>query len=169
MKFNNVGRAIFNGHEIAPGADLARADLKGANLTRADLTNANLTKADLTNADLTGANLTGTCLDPKATVPAPTDDEILDAGLEIVGDLVYGWRTRISAHCGDMVYKPGKCYTVPWFSVCQETDCHPGIYLARKEWLDHEYGEYSHVRCYCRRDELIHARDKWRCKRLWVV
>jgi len=150
-------------------ADLAWADLTEANLTGADLTGANLTETCLVEADLTGANLTETCLDPKATVPELSDEEILGAGLEIEGNLVYGWRTKTSIHCGHTQYKPGKCYEAPWFSVCQERSCHPGIYLAGEEWLVHEYGEYSRVRCYCRRDELIHAGNKWRCKRLWVV
>ena len=173
----NVGRAIFNGHEIAPGADLSWVDLRGANLTRADLTRANLNGADLTEArltktDLTGANLTNTCLDPNAPVPGLSDEEILRAGLRIEGDLVYGWRTKISIHCGRTQYEPGKCYEAPWFSVCQETECHPGIYLASEEWLNCWYPlkwGLKRVRCYCRRDELIHAKDKWRCKRLWVV
>ena len=170
---------IVNGYRIVPGANLAEANLACVNLTRANLAwadltetclvEANLTDANLTGADLTGANLNGTCLDPEAPVPELTDKEILRAGLEIEGDLVYGWRTRFSIHCGYTMYEPGKCYTAPWFSVCQGTSCHPGIYLASKEWLDHEYGEYSRVRCYCRRDELIHAGNKWRCKRLWVV
>jgi len=150
-------------------ANLTRANLAGAGLAWANLTGATLTEADLANTNLTGANLTGTCLDPEAPVPYLTDKEILDAGLEIEGDLVYGWRTKTSIHCGYTMYELGECHEAPWFSVCRETSCHSGIYLASKEWLDHEYGEYSRVRCYCRRDELIHARDKWRCKRLWVV
>ena len=178
-----------NGYKIGPRASLARANLTRANLTNAHLTRANLTNAhlfkanlaeanlagadltgaNLAGADLTNANLTGTCLDPEAPVPGLSDEEILRAGLEIDGDLVYGWRTKISIHCGDTTYEPGKCYEAPWFSVCQETSCHPGIYLTSEEWLDYKYGERSRVRCYCRRDELIHAGDKWRCKRLWVV
>jgi len=169
----NLTDANLNGANLTDAnltdANLTWASLTEANLTRANLTNAKLIDANLTWANLTNANLTGTCLDPEAPVPYLTDEEILRAGLEIDGDLVYGWRTKISIHCGRTMYEPDKCYTAPWFSVCQERSCHPGIYLAGKEWLVHEYGGYSRVRCYCRRDELIHARDKWRCKRLWVV
>lgn len=42
-------------YDIAPGADLANADLSGANLANVDLSGANLTGANLNNATLTGA------------------------------------------------------------------------------------------------------------------
>ena len=156
------------------GANLTGANLTGANLTEVNLTNANLTNANLTEACLaeaifTGANLTGTCLDPNAPVPELTDDEILDARLEIGGDLVYGWRTKTSIHCGYTMYEPGWRYEAPYFSVCQKTECHPGIYLDSEAWLSRAYPLHNRVYCYCRRDELIHAGNKWRCKQLWVV
>jgi hypothetical protein len=112
--------------------------------------------------------LGGTVCDPNAPIPVIPNQEIVDAGLEIEGDRVYGWRTRYSQHCGNQQYKPGQCYEAPVFSVCTKTDCHPGIYLAGREWLEKDYAGLS-VRCYCMRNELVHAGDKWRCKRLWIV
>jgi hypothetical protein len=49
------------------------------------------------------------------------------------------------------------------------TQCHPGIYLASRDWLARYYTDVAVVRCYCLRSELVCAGDKWRCKRLWVV
>ena len=48
------------------------------------------------------------------------------------------------------------------------TDCHPGLYIAGKEWLEKDYPEVPLVRARCRRDELHHAGDKFRAKRLWI-
>ena len=171
-------RANLAGANLA-GADLTRANLAGADLTKASLAGADLTGADLTKAYLTGAKLAwanlagaklaGTILDPAAPVPPVTDEEITAAGLEIRGEQVWGWRTATSQHCGLTAYVPGQCYEAPWFSVDTKTDCHPGIYLAGKAWLDENYPDKPHVRCYCLRSELVHAGDKWRAKRLWVV
>ena len=42
--------------------------------------------------------------------------------------------------------------------------------INQKEWLTTEYGaDIEIVRCKCRRDELVHAGDKWRAKRIWVL
>ena len=159
-----------NGYEIGPGANLSGVNLSGVNLSGVNLSGANLSGAYLGWVCLRGAILTGTCLDPTAPVPNITDAEIDAAGLEINDDLVYGWRTAQSQHCGDTIYEPGQCYTAPAFSVCRDTPCHPGLYLAGWDWLrGSSYGNCVLVRCYCRRDELVHAGDKWRCKRLWVV
>ena len=149
-------------------AKLRSANLSWANLWGADLSWANLRLADLNNADLRNADLTGTCLDPTAEIPPISDDDITSAGLEIVGDRVYGWRTRDSQHVGSTTYEPGKCYTAQYFSIA-DTECHPGIYLASAEWLNKCYQGRVIVRCYCLRSELHKAGDKWRCKRLWVV
>ena len=164
------------------GADLAGADLTGANLTGANLTRANLTRADLTGAYLTGANLigadlagaalTGTCLNPASPLPALTDEAIRAVGLEPDGERVWGWRTATSQHCGSTEYKPrAESYDAPWFSVDAGTDCHPGIYISNRKWLEGEYAGVPLVRCYCRRDELllIAAKGGGRCKRLWVT
>jgi hypothetical protein len=151
------------------GASLSRASLQGANLRYANLRGTNLL-----GANFEGANLRGTCLAPDAVCAAPpTDEDIKRAGLELRGGKVYGWRTKKSQHCGSTVYEVGKEYTAPWFSVDHTTECHPGRYLAGKEWLDENYKGFEVVRVYCLRSELVHAgtkpNNKWRARRLWVV
>jgi hypothetical protein len=161
-------------------ADLQDADLRGANLgyaclQDADLRGANLEGAELQGAylkraNLQGANLQNTCLAPDAVCAAPpTDEDITQAGLELRGDKVYGWRTETSRHCGSAFYEVGKEYEAPWFSVDHTTPCHPGLYLAGKEWLEENYPNAGVVRVYCLCSELVHAGDKWRARRLWVV
>jgi hypothetical protein len=157
------------------GADLFSADLSGAKLQGADLSGANLRYANLSGANLKGARLSGanldkTCLDPKAKLPRLLIRDVKAAGLEVKGKLIYGWRTQRSQHCGSQEYVPGDCHKAPVFSVDKDTSCHPGIYLASKDWLEKEYGkDIKLVRCFCRKDEFIHAGNKWRCKRLWIV
>jgi hypothetical protein len=152
------------------GANLESANLLGANLRRANLQGADLWGADLKGAYLKGAYLDKTCLDPKAKLPRLLIRDVKAAGLEVKGKLIYGWRTQQSLHCGFQEYVPGRCYKAPAFSVDTNNPCHPGIYLASKDWLEKEYGKnIKLVRCFCRKDELVHAGDKWRCKRLWIV
>lgn len=152
------------------GADLYNADLIWSLLNEADLTETNLSGTDLHGTNLTGTNLTGTVLDPDAPIPSILDKEILDAGLEIDEKWVLGWRTRHSQYTGLTEYVVrNEPYVAPWFSVCKETSCHPGIYLTSKEWLEENYSDQYLVRCKCLRSELIHAKDKWRCKRLWII
>jgi hypothetical protein len=160
-------RADFTGADFT-GADLRIANLTGANLGDADLKRADLRGADLTGANLTGANLSGTCLDHEAPIPPIDDDVLLDAGLEIVGDRVYGWRTARSQHVGSTVYSPGSEHVAPWFSVA-ETECHPGIYLAGEVWLDRNAVDLPRVRCWTLRNDLHRAGDKFRCRKLNVV
>jgi hypothetical protein len=148
-------------------ANLAGADLTRANLAGADLRSADLTRAYLTGADLTRANLTCTCLDPDAPIPSITDEEIIAAGMVVDGDLVRGHRTARSQHCGVSDYScPGE-YTAPVLSVAP-TACHPGIYMAGREWLERQYPGIPLVACHCLRAELYHVGDKWRAKRIWV-
>jgi len=186
----NLGGANLGGVNLSDanltGADLGGADLGGANLTGADLGGANLSDANLNRANLRGANLHGanlsdinlgdailidTILDPTNEIPALSDAEILAAGLEIVGDRVYGYRTARSTHCGNTDYTVrDEPYVAPCFSTAANK-CHPGRYMASKQWMDDNVQDYSAdlVRCYCLRSELIHVGDKWRCKRLWIV
>ena len=150
-------------------ADLIGVDLRGANLSAADLSGANLRGANLRGADLSDADLIGTCLDPEARVPAISDDAIMSAGLTIDGQWVIGRRTAGSQHCGATEYRPGSAHIAPWFSVdATTTDCHPGLYLAGAEWLSTRYPGEPTVEVRCLRSELVHAGDKWRCRRLWV-
>jgi hypothetical protein len=171
----NLYAANLSGADLS-GADLSGANLSGANLSGADLSGANLSGANLSGANLretifTGTVLTNTILDPNAKLPKLSKKEIEEAWLEIQGDRVYGWRTKYSQYIGNTRYTvEGSPYVAPVFSVDTETSCNPGIYLASKEWLVENYGKCpSLVRCYCLRSELLHAGDKWRCKRLWVV
>jgi uncharacterized protein YjbI with pentapeptide repeats len=157
------------------GADLRGADLRGANLYSADLScadlgGANLSRANLRAAEVRGAKLRDTCLAPGAGCLAPPSDaQIEEAGLELRGSLVYGWRTKTSQHCGSTTYETGNCYEAPVFSVDHDTPCHPGIYLAGKAWLKDKYPDEELVRCRCNRLDLVKAGDKWRTRKLWVV
>jgi len=149
-------------------SDLTGADLTSADLRGADLTGADLTSADLRGADMTGADLTKTCLDPSNSIPRVTDAEILGGGLEIGGDdWIYGWRTERSTEVGDTHYTPGE-YTAPYFST-SDTKCHPGIYLASREWIGKKYPDRSIVRVRCRREDLHRTSNKWRCRKLEVL
>jgi hypothetical protein len=152
---------------IGPHADLTGMDFSGVDLTGVDLSYTNLSGATFIDAILTG-----TVLDPRAPVPAIEDRVLFKAGFALRGDLVYGWRTRHTLFQKPRLeYLPGRCYRAPVFSVCQKTGCHPGIYIASKEWLL-DMGCYqlsTFIRCFCRRDEMVHAADKFRCKRLWVL
>ena len=155
------------------GADLSWADLRGADLSGADLSGSNLSGADfrggnLNWANLGRANLEGTCLDPAATHTPPTDGELDAAGLEYEGDTVYGWRSRTSRHCGNTEYSVGLEYTAHAFSVDATTECHPGLYMAGREWL--AANDYPcDIRVSCRRVDLIKAMGKFRCRSLRVV
>jgi hypothetical protein len=150
------------------GANLSGANLSGANLSGANLSGANLSGANLSGANLSGANLSGTCLDPFATHTAASDDELLAAGLSSDSDYVIGWRTSRSQHCGTTEYAPGTSHVAPWFSSDSSSPCHPGLYLAGREWLAAHYPGITVVEVRCLRSELLRAGDKWRCKRLWV-
>ena len=143
--------------------DFSRANLRGANLGGADLRG-----ADLGWANLGGANLSGTIL-AKGPLPLILSDDIIGAGLETDGGFVIGWRTKKSTIIGTTTYEPGKVYTAPVFSTCQDSPCHPGIYFASKEWLIENYGSAQLVRCCCLRSELLHVGNKWRCKRLMIL
>jgi hypothetical protein len=166
----NAGERYFDGANLED-ADLHDADLRGAHLVGADLHGAHLKGADLYGAYLEDANLEGTCLDPDKHVPILTDGEILEAGLEIDTidgrEIVRGWRTLKSHVVGNHVYTPG-WHEAPWFSLDTQTECHPGIYLASQGWLRNTYSGTDLVRCWCYRDELIHAGDKWRAQRIFV-
>jgi hypothetical protein len=159
--------AYLRGADLA-GADLRGADLAGADLRDADLAGAYLRDADLRDADLRDADLAGTCLDPKASIPPIPDAVLTAAGLEIVGDRVYGWRTATSQYVGSARYEPGTEHRPPWFSVAP-TGCHPGIYLAGAAWFTTDYPDAPLVRCWTLRSDLHHAGDKFRTRCLHVV
>jgi len=159
--------ADLSGADLS-GADLIGADLRDADLRAAALRAAALRGAYLRGADLSGADLRGTCLDPEARVPEISDAAIMSAGLTIDGQWVIGRRIAWSTHCGAAEYLPGSAHVAPWLSVDATTGCHPGLYLAGAEWLSTRYHGEPTVEVRCLRSELVHAGDKWRCRRLWV-
>ena len=168
LTFTNLAGADLAGADLAH-ANLADASLARADLARADLAGANLARANLADANLAGANLVDTCLDPNAPIPPISDSTLIAAGLEPDGKWVRGWRTRRSQHVGSMEYAPRRAaYVAPVFSVAP-TACHPGLYIAGFRWLHDNYPrEVRLVRARCRRDELHHAGNKFRAKRLWI-
>ena len=155
---------IFNldGTVIASGLVNSLKELVEAN-------GANLQGVSLQGANLRGANLSGTCLDPNAKIPQASDQAFLDAGFELSGDYILGWRTQVSQHCGSTQYAPGQMYQAPWFSTDASTDCHPGLYLASKTWMEKNYPQAALVRCKALKSEVLGAGNKFRAKRLWVM
>ncbi len=179
----NLRRTDLCGTDLC-GANLSEADLSEANLRRADLSGADLSGADLSGANLSGANLSGanlrwanlceadldgTCLDSNALIPQMSSKQIVGAGFRLDGDFVFGYHTKGSMVCGNEIYEPGKVYTAPWFSVDQFTDCHPGLYIAPKSWLEQYYPLVPLVYACCRRDQLLKAGDKFRTKTLLIL
>jgi hypothetical protein len=152
------------------GADLTRADLTRANLRSANLTGARFEYAKLVSVNFKGADFTNTILDPNRPLRILSVEELTSAGLELDGEFVLGWRSKKSIHCGNTAYEVGKEYSASWFSSDETSACHPGIYFASKEWLKTNYPEEKKlVRVRARRDEVVHAGDKFRAKRIWVL
>jgi len=151
------------------GADLCESNLREANLRGADLCGADLCEANLYGADLREANLTWTILDPDILPSWIDDAEIISAGLEVRGEWIYGWRTETSQHVGNTKYVSGETYTTPVFSGCPETECHPGIYFASKEWLNNNYSNKKLVRVRAMRHQTIHVKNKWRARFIEVL
>lgn len=120
------------------GAHLVGADLTGADLSGADLSGADLSRAQLMGTDLSGANLSRTALDTSAPIPDATA-ALTVAGIAVRGGIVYAYRTARSTHAAEGDYETPGEYVAPWFSVDPLTDCHPGLYLASRDWLEREY------------------------------
>jgi hypothetical protein len=151
------------------GADLREACINRANLSGANLTGADLSSADLIDTDFTGANLTGTCLDPRNHIKKISNEALAAAGFEVDGDFVIGYRTEFSMNAGCTKYIPGKVYTAPYFSTDTSTECHPGLYFAPLAFFEKWYKFCRHVRVAAVNGEIVHARGKWRAKRLMVL
>jgi hypothetical protein len=160
--YDNPDLTDLSGANLS-GANLSGASLRGADLSRADLSNANLSWADLRGTDLRGTDLRGTdlrgtVLDPDAT---PTG-----AGHEFArdGEYVFGYRTRKAGHID--LYRDGRCYSADWFSVCPDTECHPGLYLWPTLLQARNYAgpEREIIRVRTRATEVHHAGGKWRCR-----
>ena len=104
-----------------------------------------------------------------AQLPVISDEDIRAAGMLVDGDWVTGWRTVKSQHCGTTEYLPGQHYIAPYFSVDTNTDCHPGLYVASKEWLATNYPGDPIVEVKFNKYVLLHAGDKWRVREFDVV
>ncbi len=68
------------------------------------------------------------------------------------------------------VYEVGKDYTPHAFSVCEETECHPGLYLwptkgRARDWC--ENGPYLKVTS--RKEDVHQAGNKWRTRGFLVL
>ena len=163
----NLYGANLSGANLSE-ANLSEANLRGANLSEADLSKADLSGANLYGANLSGADLSNTCLDPNALVPSISDEVLITSGFTIDGDKIFGFRTLKSQYYGEHVYTSGE-HISNAFSVDINTDCHPGIYLAGMEYMKANYKGKEGVKCYCFRNEMVHAGDKFRAKRIWVV
>lgn len=138
-------------------ADLSYANLRGTNLSGTNLSYADLSYTDLRYANLSGANLRGTVLDPERQPNGNVD------GFAVDGDYVIGYRTRSARHIDK--YRDGRFYSADWFSVCAETECHPGLYLwpslqAAKNWSP--TAEIIRVRT--KPSEVHRVGGKWRCR-----
>jgi hypothetical protein len=164
----NLTGATLRGADLYK-ADLTEASLREADLYKADLSGATLRGADLTGASLTGADLPDTVLDHFGYVSDYHDEIFTDNGLEIRGAYIYGWRTAESQFVGNTTYTPGEVYTAPFFSICQETDCHPGLYFAGQAWLEKNYSGKPIVRCKALRSRIVYAGGKFRTDRLWIL
>ena len=113
------------------GAGGVRADLRGA-----DLSEANLRWANLRWADLSGADLRGTVLAPSLSPWAWTQAHGLNTRTVDGRALGLYRRTRASNHITPATtYEPGTLYIAPVFSRCQVTECHPGLYVAGKDYI----------------------------------
>jgi hypothetical protein len=160
--------AYFEGAYLED-ANLEDANLQWANLERAKLEGARLEGARLEGARLEGAYFCGTCLDPLNHIEKISDEILENAGFEVEGDFVVGYRTEVSTVTGTTKYIPGAVYTAPYFSTDTSTACHPGLYFAPLEWMKKHYQFYKYVRVAAVNGEIVHARGKWRAKRLIVL
>ena len=151
-------QTVLNQHAAwRRGAVGVRADLRDADLRGADLSCADLSGADLFGADLCGADLFGTVLDPSR---APNGEV---STFDMHDGYVIGYRTRSAGHIDQ--YRDGRIYAADWFSVCPETECHPGLYLwptlnQARSWSP--TGEIIRVRT--KAEDVHQAGDKWRCR-----
>lgn len=156
-------------------ANLFGACLRGANLRKASLCQANLSYAKLDEANLVGTNLwetnlqqaglAGTVLDPNNV---PNGDV---RGFERTQEgRVVGYRSREAGHIYGG-YRDGRYYSADVFSTCDETECHPGLYiwptlhLARKSLT--VPGEI--IRVETEPKEVHHVGNKWRCRWFYVI
>ena len=139
-----------------------RANLCGVDLCRADLSGVNLSEADLYGVDLNGADLSDTVLDPQR------DPDGADDTWERTSDgRCIGYRTRAAGHIGE--YRDGRHYNADWFSVCPETECHPGLYLWPTIEQARDYAPHEPlIRVTSRPEDIQHAGTKARTRAFYV-
>lgn len=82
---------------------------------------------------------------------------------------VVGYRTRQAGHVGD--YLDGRTYTADWFSACEQTDCHPGLYVWPTIEKAYEYSGKSvpMIRVYILPEDMHRTPTKWRCRMFVVI
>ena len=149
-------------YKIGPHAYLSYADLSYADLRGANLRGTNLSYADLRGTNLRGTNLYGTILSP---TNAP--NAIVDAFAHIDG-WVIGYRTAHSPVIGGSGYHDiGTTYTAPYFSTCDITDCHPGLYLWPQRDMCNNADRIIMVIAWA--GDVHKTPTKWRCKRFTKV
>jgi len=157
------------------GANLQGADLQGANLRWANSHRANLQGADLHRANLHRADLRDTILDPMRLPNANIEafEKIITRSGQV---WCKGYRTPYSPVIGGNNYSSGNWYHAPFFSTCEETDCHPGLHIkptaeSVRQWLKENNYEYRNepiitvwfLDIYCHK-----AISKWRVTDFWV-
>jgi len=167
MSRANMSRAYMSGANMSKanmaGADMSKANLSEANLCCTNMRWANMSGADLFNADLFNtklymATLTNTCLDPKNTPNGLVDE------FEIIDGFVIGYRTRsTSADIGH--YQVGNSHSADYFSTCERTECHPGLYLWPTLQSAINYsGNTIFVKVRTKPEDVHKAVNKYRCK-----
>ena len=161
-RFNN--RSIRKFSKNLSYANLYNANFFGADLSGANLSCAYLYNANFSDANLFGANLTNTCLDPSRK-PNALVSEFKKDGIFIVG-----YRTKESITMRNIVYESGSEYSALFFSTCENTDCHPGLYLyPTLEQVKKEYESAAYVKVWAKAEETVKAVTKWRCKKFYRV
>ena len=75
----------------------------------------------------------------------------------------------MSQHVGSTDYSAPGMYLAPVFSVCTDTSCHPGIYLASAGWLDGNGYSQDRVQCRALITDCIVAGGKVRARKIEVL
>ncbi|MFA5572154.1 MAG: pentapeptide repeat-containing protein [Candidatus Bathyarchaeia archaeon] len=158
----NMSRANMFGANMS-GANMSEANMFGANMSRANMSGANMSGVNMSEADIFGVNLhgailTGTCLDPNNTPNAIVDK------FEIINGFVIGYRTKVTSHIPE--YKVDNIYSADWFSTCENTECHPGLYLWPTLTIAINYSGSSNtfIKVRTKPKDVHKAGTKYRCK-----
>ena len=187
MNFENCSMKGINlstcriSSSILSGCDLTGANLRDTEFYHSDIYDSTLNGADFTDSgtdDLSfyscnrfeGVILKGTCYDPDIELPHVTDEQLKSIGLTEDPDnsqKVWGYRTFVSQYHGEKRYEAGG-HIAPVFST-SSNECHPGIYIASREYLLNEFEDRCHVRCWTLRKDLLIRGNKARTRKLVVT